>query len=81
MTREQGTSVLKNMGSESTDMGLNLGSLEKLFSCFKLKPIIKVGILSSLVDKVLKIKALCLTPRKNCKLAQFVNKDSHLDMS
>ena len=35
-TQEQGTSVLKNTGSESTDMGLNLGSLEKLFSCFKL---------------------------------------------
>lgn len=34
--QEQGTSVLKNMGSESTDMGLNLSISGKLFSCFKL---------------------------------------------
>ena len=34
--QEQGTLVLKNMGSESTDMGLNLSISDKLFSCFKL---------------------------------------------
>ena len=81
-TQEQGTSVLKNTGSESTDMGLNLGSRKNYSAVLSFGFIInKVGILSSLLDKVFKIKALCLTPRKNCKLAQFVNKDSHLDMS
>ena len=81
-TQEQGTSVLKNTGSESTDMGLNLGSRKNYLAVLSFGFIInKVGTLSSLLDKVFKIKALCLTPRKNCKLAQFVNKDSHLDMS